>query len=354
MSLDIDRCATEKEIERNECVEKSPVASVPHQEHTDGADTDVRTGKSSCRTLTRRLGIFHKSVKESIGITGTGQTILMKVEIIVHVREYSRRDIFHAHCLIIESGTGNGNENKDDVIDKESRQDDKRRTLKLIVSPNEIIENGERNHRVISGVAHIEQFAEKRIGQFLGKEQRGLHTEPILFPSGKHMVEIGEETIEFVGIGLPPCQECELRGYAYQARETARENAIDKPQRGCHCHHAQPTEHHRLRLAHFRIKEKGQDKSEQQIGHHCPFHRQQSLQRFLLYLKQILYKFLHRLVYLKLRIFDKGGISRQTLRPHIATERICNIGLFLYPFIFFVPAHCLFHAARQIVFRLIA
>ena len=217
----------------------------------------------------------------------------MVVEVIVYVGENPGRNFLYSNGLIVEGRTCDWNENEDDIIDKERCEHDERHTFELLVLPDEIVENGECYHRVICRIAHVEEFAENDVRQLFGKEQGWLHAEPVLLPLRKQVVEIGEQTVELISVGIPPCQKPQLRSDAHKTGEPAGKDAIDEPQ-GCgHGQHTQSSENHCLRILHLCVKEEGEDERKQHVRQHGPLKCHETFERFFLKLKKFFYKFLH-------------------------------------------------------------
>lgn len=92
----------------------------------------MRTWKSRRGTFAYLLRTFHQVIKESMFISGTGQKLLMMMEIITNSRKYTLRYIIVANSRKIELRAGYRNEYIEKIIDKECGNNYKRNLLEEV------------------------------------------------------------------------------------------------------------------------------------------------------------------------------------------------------------------------------
>lgn len=109
-----------------------------------------------------------------------------------------------------------------------------------------------------------------------GKHEGGLETEHPLLERSKHVVEIGEHTVELIRVGIPPGEQHYLCDYARRAGQPARHESVDHPQRHDGCQHTHASEHHGLGIDALGIGEQQHHKRERSICHDSPLHGQQT------------------------------------------------------------------------------
>ena len=103
------------------------------------------------------------------------------------------------------------------------------------------------------------------------------------------MVEVGEVTVELVGLRIPPRQEHQLQTDATEQRKTAGYHPIDEPEGEGHHHDAESSPDDGVEIVDLRTHEETQHQCQQRIAHDDPLHCQQPLPRLLLNLEYILY-----------------------------------------------------------------
>ena len=199
--------------------------------------------------------IGDKATEQSVVPSGIGKTLLMGVEPVVDIGEDSMGYLVDADSCIIILRASHRHCYIYKVIYKEGREDYKCGTVELLISPEKEIQCRGGYHRIIRPIAEIHQFAENGRRKPLREQQRRLTTEKPLFPRGKHMVEIGEHTVELVGVGIPPGEQRHLCQYAAQAGETAGQHTIHCPQGGGHEHNLHPAPKHFPGVMHLGICE---------------------------------------------------------------------------------------------------
>lgn len=185
MSLNIHRGAAEEDKERQEDDHQTAVAGVHGEPHQDRTDAHMRTWKGCRGTFAGRFRALYKLIEHSVDIAWRRQTRLMIIEIIVHIGKNAGRDVLQSDGLIIECGADDGYENEDYIVYEERSEHYKGGAFKLMITAEIVVENHKEYHRIIGGIAHIEQLAEQSTGKDFAKEQGGLATEERLFPSGK-------------------------------------------------------------------------------------------------------------------------------------------------------------------------
>ena len=250
-------------------------------------------GESRRGAFSGVVGIDHHLIEESFGMAWSRQHLLMEVEVAANVGEHAPCNIINAHGQIVEHGTRDGNHDEDDIIKEEGGHDDERATTEICVLFQEIIDRDQDDQREIGHIAQVHQFRKHDIRAFLGKQQGRLTTEKLLFPTGKHMVEIGQHAVDLVGIRIPPRQQGHLHDDTQETSHTAGQHAIDSPheQGGDSNTYAPPD--HGIGILHLGIAEEDDKQREQQVGEHHPLHGHQPFLGLLLYLEQFFYLYLH-------------------------------------------------------------
>ncbi len=188
MRLDIHGCHTQEDVEWQHGEEQLAVSAVPGKEHADGAYAHVRTREGGGRPLSGFLGILYELVEDSVGIAWGWQTTGMGTEVIAHCREDALGNILHSHGIEVERRSHHRHVDVDEIVEEEAGEQHKASSFCLVVSAEEIVEHHCCYHRIIHEVAHRHQFAHHRPGQRLGKEQGGLASKEVLFPSCEDMV----------------------------------------------------------------------------------------------------------------------------------------------------------------------
>ena len=183
------------------------VTGVPGQERQDDGDADMTAGEGCRGALAFRVGGFQELVEEAVGIAGDGQFVLMGGEIVADVGEHAFRDVVESCRVVIVLGSRHWQEVEDQIVDEERGEDDKRGALELLVAAEKIEECDGGYQREVAGVAHQQQFVDEVVGYGLTEEQGRLTAEDLLLPRGKDMVEIGEDAVHQVGVGIPPGEQ---------------------------------------------------------------------------------------------------------------------------------------------------
>ena len=115
-------------------------------------------------------------------------------------------------------------------------------------------------------VAEAHEFGEPSPGDVLGEEQRGLAGEDGLFAGGEEVVEIGEDAVEFVGVGIPPREKYHLDDDAQQQHEAGGAHEVDEECGHCRLDVKDAQCHHGLKVREFGQVESDQDDGEEGVG----------------------------------------------------------------------------------------
>ena len=84
----------------------------------------------------------------------------MVIEIESEVGENTLCYLVNTYGIEIECRSNNGHKDKDDIIKEERSEHNECRTMKFLVSSEEIEQQHQHYHRIVGGVAEIHQFAE--------------------------------------------------------------------------------------------------------------------------------------------------------------------------------------------------
>ena len=74
----------------------------------------------------------------------------------------------------------------------------------MLVAEEEKEDGDTYEQRIVADVAHRQQLAEDGVREGLTERQRRLEAKERLLPTRKHMVEIGEDAVHLIGVGIPP------------------------------------------------------------------------------------------------------------------------------------------------------
>ena len=151
----------------------------------------------------------------------------MGEEPVADVGEYALCDVVGAYCEVVELRSCDGEEYEYEVVGEEGCEEDECRHGQLVVATEEIVEQQKRHEREIADVAEAHEFGEPSPGDVLREEQRGLAGEDGLFACGEEVVEIGEDAVKLVGVGVPPRECRHLDDDAYQQHEAVGAHEVD-------------------------------------------------------------------------------------------------------------------------------
>ena len=208
--LYIDGGQTHQHEQRQHTEKEVLVTAAPGQDHEDGGDADMTAGEGCRGALTRFMGILHQTVEEAVAVAGHGHCLVVGGEVIVDVGENALCDALWSYCQIIILGSRDGQEDEDDVVDEECREDDELRAVELLIAEEEVEQRHEGNHREIGGIPQVHELAEDGVGDGLREQKGWLTAEEALLIAREQMVEVGEDAVELIGVGIPPRQEQQL------------------------------------------------------------------------------------------------------------------------------------------------
>ena len=146
--------------------------------------------KGRCRLLTRFVSTGHALIKETIIPTRYGECLVVGGEVIAHIGKGTVGNVIKTCGQIIVLRPSDGQEDEDDVKDKERRQDDEFRTVELLIAAEEVEQRDEGNHREIRCIAQVHKFAEHRMRPRLCERQSRMTAEKLLFIGRKYVVEV--------------------------------------------------------------------------------------------------------------------------------------------------------------------
>ena len=81
------------------------------------------------------VGIFHQTIEHTVLIAWTYHALLMVVEIVVQVGEYTIGDVVGTYCLIIVLRPCHWQCDKYHIVDEECTDDYEYGSLKMLVTP---------------------------------------------------------------------------------------------------------------------------------------------------------------------------------------------------------------------------
>ena len=135
------------------------------------------------------------------------QQLLIVIEIIADGWKYTVQNILHADSRKIELRSCHGHEDIDEVIEEEGGDDDKGNLLQQVEAADEVPQHDDQHHGIVEEIAHVERLAHPHVGQTLGKPNGRLPAKEPLLGRSKYMIQIGEEAVELVRVGIPIGQE---------------------------------------------------------------------------------------------------------------------------------------------------
>ena len=107
------------------------------------------------------------------------------------------------------------------------------------------------------------------------------------------MIEVGEDTVEFEEVGIPPTEQCHLHDSPREAGEPAWCHAVDTPHGNGDGEHLHPAPHHTVGMGEPVVHEEHEDEGGEEVDEHYPFECHQSLNGFLLEPEQLAQPFHH-------------------------------------------------------------
>lgn len=255
--LDIDRGAAKQEIERHQ-YGKQPFAATPCHDHKYGRNSHMRAGESGRGALTHLLGTLYQVIKQTLLVSRPGKQFLMIVEVIADGGEVALLGILQPDGGKIELGAGNGNEDINQVVDKERSHQHERELLEQLEPVDEIEHGDHQNHRIVREIAQMKCLTHPMLRKKIAEVQRGLGAEHPLLGGCKNMIEVGEEAVELVRIGIPVREQAHLNGNAYESGKLAGSQAVEIHQQKRHAGNHRPVQQHVIGMIHPLEKEQDQ------------------------------------------------------------------------------------------------
>ena len=100
----------------------------------------------------------------------------------------------------------------------------------MFVATEEIEEDDTYKQQIVAHIAHCHQLAEDRMREGLRERQSGLEAKERLLIACKQVVEVGKDTVQFVGVGIPPRQQQQLTDDTKEGCQPAGIQSIDTPE----------------------------------------------------------------------------------------------------------------------------
>jgi len=176
-----------------------------------------------------------------------------------------------------------GEENENKVEREERCHYNEHRPAELVVAAAVVIQHRGHDEEVVGHVAEVENLRQQRPRAGPAEFQRHLAAEQSLLPRGHYMVEVGEHAVKLVEVGIPPCEQRELRYAPRPHGEAARNEPVGRPQGQRHQHDAHSPEYHRVGIDAAGVGEHGHQEGDGHVAKHHPFERKQSPCGLLLY-----------------------------------------------------------------------
>ena len=158
----------------------------------------------------------------------------------------------------------------------------------MLVATEEIEEDDTYKQQIIAHIAHRHQFAEDRMREGLTERQSGLEAKERLLIACKQVVEVGKDTVQFVGVGIPPRQQQQLADDTKEGCQPAGIQSIDAPKGQGEYHGLCPEPEHINGMGQSHPCNKDKQRGENGVSQHDPLHRHQALPGLLLYSKYLL------------------------------------------------------------------
>ena len=272
--LNIDRSTAEQHVERQKA-SKKPAAATPGHNHQDGRHTDMRRREGGRRTLTHLLRTLHQIIEETMLVARPRQQLLIVIEVVADGGKDTVQHVLHADGRKVELRPCHRHKNVDEIVKEEGGDDDKRYLLQQVEAADEVPQHDDQHHGIVEEVTHVERFAHPDIGQAFGKPDGGLPAKEPLLGRSEHMVQIGEEAVELIRVGIPVGQERHLYRDAHKGGKLAGCQAVEIHQQKGHGSYQRTIAQHPQGMVHPLIQEQYQYRREQVVD-----------ERHLLYCKQ--------------------------------------------------------------------
>ena len=262
--LDVDRSTTKQQIERHEA-DKEPAAAAPGHNHQNGRYTDMRRGEGGRRTLAHLLRTFHKVIEEAMFVARPRHQFPVVVEVVADGGENAVQGILHTDGREIELRTRYGHEDIDEIVKEKGGDDDERHLLQQVEAADEVPQHDDQHHGIIGEVTQVERFAHPDIGQAFGKPDGGLPAEEPLLGRSEYMIQIGEEAVELIRVGIPVGQERHLYRDAHEGGKPAGRQTVDIHQQESYGRYQHTVGQHPQGMIHLLIQEQYQYRREQVV-----------------------------------------------------------------------------------------
>ena len=255
----------------------------------------MTAGESGRGALACVVGHNQQLVHHTVFPTGNGQdevaimhVKLYGVKVIAYIGEDALGYLVNTSSLEIELRTCYGQEVEDEIKQEERTYDDKGRTLEMLVTTEEIEEDDTYKQQIIAHIAHCHQLAEDRMREGLTERQSGLEAKERLLIAGKQVVEVGKDTVQFVGVRIPPRQQQQLTDDTKEGCQPAGIQSVDAPKGQGEYHGLCPEPEHINGMGQSHPCNKDKQSGENRVSQHDPLHRHQALPGLLLYSKYLL------------------------------------------------------------------
>ena len=164
----------------------------------------MAAGEGGGGTLAGIVGDVEQVVAEAVAPTGRGHALTMREEPVAEIGEDALCYLVGAHGEVVELGPSDGQQDENDIVGKEGAEYDEGAHLELLIALEEVVEKEDEHQREVGDIAQAHQLREPPPRHGLREEQRRLTAKDSLFPTSKNMVKVGQHTVQFVGVGVPP------------------------------------------------------------------------------------------------------------------------------------------------------
>jgi len=275
--LDVDRGAAEQHVERQQDEGQDAVARAHGQNHEYGRYAHVRAGEGGRGPFAGLLRHLHQVVEEAVGVTRCGEQGGVVVEIVAHAVEVAQGDVVKPDGGEVVLRPGHGYEYIYKVIDEERGEDDERRAVEFGIAGEEVEEHDGDNHGIVGEVAHVERLAEPHGRAQAAELECRLATEEHLFGVGEEVVEVGEEAVELIGVGIPVGEQRQLEQHAQEAGQLAGASLVEIHQQERPSGDADALAQHRKGVVHAFVENENHDGGQQVVGQADHFDGKQAL-----------------------------------------------------------------------------
>ena len=216
-----------------------------------------------------------KTEEEALLELRPGQQFGVVVEVVADGGKDTVQHVLHADGRKVELRPCHRHKNVDEIVKEEGGDDDKRHLLQQVEAADEVPQHDDQHHGIVEEVTHVERFAHPDIGQAFGKPDGGLPAKEPLLGRSEHMVQIGEEAVELIRVGIPVGQERHLYRDAHKGGKLTGRQAVEIHQQEGHGSYQRTIAQHPQGMVHPLIQKQYQYRREQVVD-----------ERHLLYCKQ--------------------------------------------------------------------